>query len=149
MLSPLGRLGLSHAECKKRGRALIVQSVLHVDDDIDIRNIVSLSLEAIGRYEVVSCASASEALIELQGFMPDVALLDLRMPGLSGEQLFEELKRRFGSRCFPVIFITAEALEETEKRLLGMGALAVISKPFDPMKLPRQVAAIVENCNRD
>lgn len=118
--------------------------VLHVDDDPDIREIIVLSLESIGDFIVKSCASAKEAMSVVDQFNPDVALLDLMMPEVDGEQLFQMLKDRRSFRHLPVIFITAQALEETRGRLLSQGALEIISKPFDPLTLPAQVTAILD-----
>jgi CheY-like chemotaxis protein len=117
---------------------------LHVDDDQDIREIVVFSLEGIGGFEVRSCASAEEALNAVDKFNPDVALLDLMMPEVDGEQLFQMLRDRPTSRLLPVIFITAQALESTKRRLVSQGALEVISKPFDPLTLPTQITAILD-----
>ena len=122
----------------------MTKRVLHVDDDPDIREIISLSLEGIGGFKVKSCASAMEAMSAVEKFGPDVALLDLMMPEIDGEQLFEMLSQRRNVSQLPVIFITAQAMEETKQRLLSKGALDVISKPFDPLTLPGQITALLD-----
>lgn len=118
--------------------------VLHVDDDPDIRNIVSLSLGTIGGFEVKSCASASEALDVVGSFQPHLALLDLMMPEIDGEQLFGMLRQREDTRDLPVVFVTAQALDDTRNRLCALGAISVIFKPFDPLTLPMQIQQILD-----
>ena len=83
-----------------------------------------------------SCESGASALKVVEAFNPDIFLLDLMMPEMDGEQLFAELRKSSTTRKTPVIFLTAQALEESRSRLLALGALEVIHKPFDPMELP-------------
>lgn len=118
--------------------------VLHVDDDPDIRNIVSLSLSTLGGFEVRSCESAREALKVVEDFQPELALLDLMMPEVDGEELFRMLKDREATRDLPVVFVTAQALEETRRRLFSLGAMDVIFKPFDPLTLPAYIQQLLE-----
>lgn len=113
-----------------------MKRILHVDDDPDIRAIVLFSLESLGGFEVLSCESGALALQLVGEFNPDLCLLDLMMPEMDGEQVFAKLREQDATRNIPVIFLTAQALEETRARLCSLGALDVIHKPFDPLKLP-------------
>ena len=71
---------------------------------------------------------------------PDVVLLDVMMPDVDGPATLERLRPLLGDDV-PVIFLTAKA--RRRERLLALGAAGVIAKPFDPLALPRELAAII------
>ena len=112
-----------------------LQNVLHVDDDDDVRSIVELSLSLNRRLVVRQCSSGAEAVEVCREFVPDLLLLDLMMPNMSGEEAWDEIRRLPGLETVPAVFLTAKAQTETTERLLKKGALGVISKPFDPMQI--------------
>ncbi|MCI2395069.1 response regulator [Aliiroseovarius sediminis] len=113
-----------------------LQRILHVDDDADIRTIVELSLCSIGGLTVQSCSSGREAVASALAFQPDLFLLDMMMPGMTGEETWTELRRLPGLEQVPVIFMTAKVQNEVSVTLKQLGALDVIAKPFDPVGLP-------------
>ncbi len=110
--------------------------VLVVDDEPDIRELVRINLEQAG-YRVNTAADGAEALARVREEAPDALFLDVRMPGVDGWAVLEELKA--GSRTdlseIPVFMMTAA--DEPESRLRGgiHGALQYITKPFDPRDL--------------
>lgn len=112
--------------------------LLLVDDEPDIRAIAKLALERVGGWDVTAAASASEAVAAVQQDVPDVVLLDVMMPDIDGPATFERLRPLLGDGV-PVIFLTAKGESAS---LLALGAAGVIAKPFDPISLPREVAAI-------
>lgn len=90
--------------------------------------------------EVRSAASGAEALEMLgTGWRPDVVMLDVMMPMLDGPGTLERMRRLPDHDRTPVIFMTARAQAHEQNRFLGLGAVAVIVKPFDPMMLAGQV----------
>lgn len=97
-----------------------------VDDDVDILRSVGLYLTESG-YEVVTCKSAGEALRAIRTFTPDVILLDLIMPGMSGTELMVRL-RETGIQV-PIIIITADA--EAPRKLRGHRQQGLLVKPFN------------------
>ncbi len=114
--------------------------VLHVDDEPDIREVASLSLDLDGDIETRSAASGMDALALLAGdFRPDVILLDVMMPDLDGPGTLQRLRLLPGYADTPVIFMTARALSHEQGSFIALGALGVITKPFDPMTLATQV----------
>lgn len=118
--------------------------VLHVDDEPDIREVASLSLDLDGDIEVTSAASGIAALELLSGdFRPDVILLDVMMPDLDGPGTLRTLRRLPGLETTPVIFMTARAQSDEQGRFVALGALGVITKPFDPMTLATQVRGLL------
>lgn len=115
-------------------------NVLHVDDEPDIREVAALALEMDPEMQVRSAASGLEALDVLgSDVRVDVILLDVMMPELDGPGTLEQLRRIPAHADTPVIFMTARAQSHELDRFLGLGATAVIIKPFDPMTLARQL----------
>ncbi len=113
--------------------------VLHVDDDPLMRDVVESSLLLDPTFTVTSCADGSDALAEAAESPPDLILCDVLMPGMDGPALLERLRENPGAAKIPVIFMTARAPENEIERLIGLGAAAVISKPFDPKTLAKTV----------
>ncbi len=114
-----------------------------VDDDPDIRRITALSLERIGGFLVTVAASAEEALEKAAVESPDLVLLDVSMPGADGPATLASLRAMPRTSRVPVIFFTAEANEEQAARLFALGAIGVITKPFDVADLPGRIRGIV------
>ncbi len=124
-----------------------LKRILHVEDDPSIQAITKLALEAIGGYEVLSCASGNEALEHVQAFAPDFILLDVMMPGMDGPQTLLELAQRIDLQHIPVAFMTAKVQVQEVEHYRQLGASEVIVKPFDPMQLAQQVQQIWDNCH--
>ena len=116
--------------------------VLHVEDDVDIREIALIALETVGGLEVAQCSSGAEAIERAPGLAPDLLLLDVMMPGMSGDETLLALRAMPQFAAIPVIFMTAKAQQSEVNRLLELGALDVITKPFDPMTLADELVAI-------
>ncbi len=116
--------------------------VLVVDDDPDIRRIAALSLERIGKFQVTVAASGEEAIAAVRQDMPDLVLLDVSMPGTDGPTTLQLLRAVPGTERLPVIFFTATSNDAEVQRLVSLGAIGVLPKPFDVADLPRRVRAI-------
>jgi DNA-binding response OmpR family regulator len=116
--------------------------VLVVEDNPDIRTIVKAALEMIGGLEVRACASGIEALDAVAEFSPQLMLLDVMMPDLDGPGLLGRLRERADTATLPVVFLTAKTSASETQKLRALGALGVLTKPFDPMALHEQVKAI-------
>lgn len=110
--------------------------VLCAEDDPDIRLILGLSLEEVGGFETCLCASGEEALERFEGLRPQLVLLDVMMPGLSGPDTLTRLRERGLVHGVPVLFLTAKALRDELDALTQHGVTGIIVKPFDPMTLP-------------
>lgn len=119
-----------------------LQKILFVEDDPDIQMVAQLALEAVGGYTVHMCSSGAEALAVAEQFAPDLILLDVMMPGMDGPTTLAELRKKPALAHIPVIFMTARVQRHEVEQYLALGAADVISKPFDPMTLSAQVAAI-------
>ena len=103
-------------------------NILIIDDDQHINDIVSKALRAEG-YEVSNAYSGTEALMVLSNTRPDLILLDLMLPGLTGEQLLPQIKD------IPVIVVSAKADVADKVGLLLNGAADYLTKPFDMEEL--------------
>jgi CheY-like chemotaxis protein len=122
----------------------VIRTVLLVDDEPDLRRIAALSLSRVGKWAVLLAASGAEALAVIERERPDVILLDVMMPGLDGPSTLSRLRAAPSAAGVPVIFMTAKVQKQEVERYLRLGAAGVITKPFDPMRLPEQIRAIVE-----
>lgn len=105
-----------------------MKHILIVDDDIHINNMLDEVLSQEGYY-VSHAYSGTEALLFLSGQRPDLILLDLMLPGLSGEELLPKIKE------LPVIIMSAKASVEDKVSLLLGGAADYITKPFHTKEL--------------
>jgi len=103
-------------------------NILIIDDDAHINDIVSKALQSEG-YSVSSAYSGTEALLLLSQSKPDLVLLDLMLPGLSGEELLPQIKD------IPVIVVSAKTDVTDKVGLLMGGACDYITKPFDMKEL--------------
>ncbi|QUJ76712.1 response regulator [Sulfitobacter albidus] len=117
--------------------------LLHVEDDADIREIAKLSLEMSGEFEVTQCESGPDALKLVETVTPDIILLDMMMPGMTGKETLAHMRGMPHLKDTPAIFMTARAQESELDELRAIGAAEVISKPFDPMALADQIKAAI------
>lgn len=116
--------------------------ILYVEDEADIQAVAQLALEAVGGFTVKICSSGQEALAQIAAFAPDVILLDVMMPGMDGPTTLQALRQLPCCADTPVCFMTAKVQPQEIAHYKSLGALDVIPKPFDPMTLSAQVAAI-------
>lgn len=124
--------------------SVALQKVMLVEDDKDIRTVAGMALEMVGGLTVQACESGARALETVAAFAPQLVLLDVMMPGMTGPEVLQALRQRDDTRELPVIFLTAKAQETEVARLKGLGALDVIAKPFDPMTLADTVKRLWE-----
>ena len=101
-------------------------SILTVDDSLMMRKFISIALTSQG-YEVSEAADGGEALRMVRSSPPDCMVLDLLMPNVDGIEVLETLRRDNAS--FPVIVMTADIQESTEKKCINLGAFRVLNKP--------------------
>lgn len=118
--------------------------ILHVDDDDDIRTIVQLALEVVGNYNLLQFSNGPDAIAAAQDFAPQLLLLDVMMPEMSGLDVWKSIVGMSSLGNVPAIFVTAKAEDEFSRGLVADGALAVITKPFDPMTLAQDINVIWE-----
>jgi two-component system response regulator ResD len=120
-----------------------VAKILVVDDEPNIREVVGLYLRQDG-HAVVVAANGEEALRLYRQARPDLVVLDLMLPGLSG---LEVCRRIQGERRVPLIMLTAKGEEEDRIVGLGVGADDYVVKPFSSRELVARVAAVLRRVN--
>jgi len=113
--------------------------VLYIDDEADIREVATMALELDPSIEVRSESSGAAGLAAAASWRPDAILLDVMMPLMDGPTTLVHLRLHAATRNVPVIFITARAQSKEIEEFIKQGALAVITKPFDPMTLAAQL----------
>lgn len=119
-----------------------LQRILLADDEPDILEISRIALESVGGYEVAVCGTGRELLDRLPDVKPDLIIVDVLMPGMSGPEVFDELRRMPEYATIPVVYLTGVIAENEIEALLDSGVADVILKPFDPMTLADRVGAI-------
>lgn len=128
---------------RSQGKCLMdrnqLRTVLYVDDEPDIREIVEMALGLIGNLAVSTCASGEQALKVIPTLKPDLVLLDVMMPAMDGPTALSRMRADTTLPMIPVIFVTAKAMPQEIAHFRKLGAAGVIAKPFDPMDLGKQV----------
>jgi DNA-binding response OmpR family regulator len=115
--------------------------VLIADDDAQMRRLIRAILERDG-YEVTEAADGLDALEAVESHPVDLVLLDVDMPRLDGLGVLEELRARVKTSSVPVIVLTART-DDTETRVLDLGAQDFLSKPVQPQSLQARVRAVL------
>lgn len=108
--------------------------VVLVDDDPDLRKLVKLTLEFTAGWQVEVAGDGAEGIAAVRATKPDVAVVDLMMPGMDGYEVCEQLKGDPETAAVPVVFLTARK-ELDEARVKELGAAGVVVKPFEPDEL--------------
>lgn len=119
-----------------------LKKILYAEDEPDIQSIAQMSLEMMGGYEIHACQDGQQAIDTVPSFQPDLLLFDVMMPHKDGPTAFKEIRSIAGFENIPVVFMTAKVQNHEIKEYLDMGAIDVISKPFDPMSLAESIKAI-------
>jgi CheY-like chemotaxis protein len=118
--------------------------ILHVEDDPSLQNLVRAALEHLGGHEVRSAADGQQALDAVRDFAPQLLLLDLDLPGISGIDTLRALRRCDGLGDVPVIFLTAAADPQVFDDLRLLGVQEVLRKPFRPRLLVEAIARVLK-----
>jgi DNA-binding response OmpR family regulator len=119
--------------------------VLVADDDADLRELIAFTLAGAG-YLVVKAADGSSAVRRFEEELPDLAVLDINMPGLSGFQVCEAIRAR--SRV-PVMMLTVRGEEADLVRALDLGADDYLTKPFSPRTLLARIKALMRRAGME
>jgi len=114
--------------------------ILLVEDEKDIREVVKKYLEKEG-YLVYAGENGVEGLEKFNNYNPDLAVLDIMMPGIDGIQVLKEIRKVSN---IPVLFLTAKHKEEDRLKGFDLGADDYVVKPFSPKELVRRVNAIIK-----
>jgi DNA-binding response OmpR family regulator len=119
------------------------KKVMVVDDEEDIRLTVGQILEVSG-YEVIPAETGQDCLEKMERERPDLVILDIMMPGMSGWDVAARIKENDDWSHIPIVFLTAKG----DDMSVGMGGLASVEyivKPFDVIKLKESIDRILKN----
>lgn len=116
--------------------------ILVVDDQPVIRQIARSTLRSQG-YEILEASNGEDALEIARRELPDLVLLDVRMPGISGLDVCRALKRDSGTAHIKIVMLTGELLEEDRQEGLREGADEYFTKPFSPIQLLNKLRSLL------
>jgi DNA-binding response OmpR family regulator len=119
-----------------------VARIVVADDDVDIRELVEFKLSMLG-HDVVAVSDGAAAVDACQEQRPDLAVLDVMMPGVSGLDAIRTIRADPALADLPVILLTARAQETDVETGFGSGADDYITKPFSPRELASRVQALL------
>jgi two-component system phosphate regulon response regulator PhoB len=120
----------------------VAERILVVDDEPDLLELVRVNLDQAG-YEVRTASSGREALDQLRASLPDLVVLDLMLPDVTGTEICRQLRADPESVDLPVIMLTAKADEVDRVVGLELGADDYVTKPFSPRELALRVRAVL------
>jgi len=123
-----------------------LKTILYVDDEDDIRTVAVMAMEIKG-LQVTACQSGKEAIEICAKFTPDLLLLDVMMPEIDGPATLAKLKQFAHLAKTPVVFMTAKTQKHEVDSFKRLGAIGVITKPFDPITLGDTLAELWQNAN--
>lgn len=116
--------------------------ILIAEDEPDIRDLVAFTLRFAG-YEVVTGANGEEAVELAKKELPDLILLDVRMPRLTGYDACRQIKADASLKDVPVVFLSAKGQESEIQSGMEAGAEEYLLKPFAPDQLTERVRAVL------
>jgi two-component system, chemotaxis family, response regulator PixG len=118
--------------------------VLVIDDDRNIREVVSMCLHKLKGWDVLTVSSGQEGLNQILTKSPDAIVLDVMMPEMDGLAFLRQLRSNTNNKFIPVILLTANRYLPDRELLTELGVVEVISKPFLPIDLVRQIDRALE-----
>lgn len=120
------------------------KNIMIVDDEESLIELVTAVLEQEG-YEIIPATNGEECLEKLKTMKPDLILLDMMMPGMSGREVCDKIRKDPKTKDLKIAFLTVAKFSETGKDVLKkMSVLDYITKPFDNKDLIRRVKKLIE-----
>jgi DNA-binding response OmpR family regulator len=117
-------------------------TVLVVDDDPVILKLLEVNFEMEG-FSVVRAADGAEGLERAREVLPDIVILDVMMPRMTGYEVAKALREDEGTAHIPIIFVTARAQSSDVERGMELGVDDYVTKPFDPLDLIARVNVLL------
>ena len=118
--------------------------ILVAEDERDIRELINFTLMFAG-HTVTQASNGAEALELAPKVKPDLIMMDVRMPKMTGYEACRQMKQIDEIKDIPVIFLSAKGQDEEVQTGLGVGAVEYILKPFAPEELTRRIAEILKS----
>jgi len=121
--------------------------ILVAEDERDIRELIAFTLRFAG-FDVELSSNGEDAVKKAPQMMPDLILMDVRMPRMTGYQACDALKKEPETKEIPVVFLSAKGQESEIQEGLKAGAVDYILKPFAPDELTAQVKKILKELGK-
>jgi len=116
--------------------------ILIAEDEPDIRELVAFTLRFAG-HEVTATSNGEEALLQASRIIPDIIIMDVRMPKMTGYDACRAMKADAALKDIPVVFLSAKGQDAEIQTGLDVGAEEYLLKPFAPDQLSQRVKAIL------
>ncbi|HSG26300.1 MAG TPA: response regulator transcription factor [Anaerolineales bacterium] len=116
--------------------------ILIAEDERDIRDLITFTLRFAG-HEVIATSNGQEAFQKAQEVIPDLILMDVRMPRMTGYDACRQMKEIEALKAVPVVFLSAKGQDAEVQAGLEAGAVEYILKPFAPDELTARVSKIL------
>ena len=130
--------------CENQLLVFMTKKILIIDNEQYIQEVIQICLQSTAGWQVLAASSGREGIAKSADEQPDAILLDVMMPDMDGLMTFQKLQERQETRNIPVILLTAK-VQSSDRRYYGdLGVKGAIAKPFDPLQLASQVAAILD-----
>jgi CheY-like chemotaxis protein len=117
-------------------------NILIAEDERDIRELIQFTLTFAG-HQVTTAANGAEAVELAPKVKPDLIMMDVRMPKMTGYEACKQIKLNEELKHIPVVFLSAKGQDEEIQSGIEAGAIAYITKPFAPDELQRKIADIL------
>jgi two-component system, chemotaxis family, response regulator PixG len=138
------RLSKSERDVNSVNVSSDIKRVLVIDDDLNIREVVSMCLHKLKGWDVQTVSSGQEGLNNIQIQHPDAIVLDVMMPEMDGLAFLRQLRADRNIKMIPVILLTANRYLPDRDLLTELGVVEIVSKPFLPIDLVRQIDRALE-----
>jgi CheY-like chemotaxis protein len=122
---------------------MVAKRILVVDNEPYIQEVAKICLETVAGWKVLLAGSGRECLRRAEAEQPDAILLDVMMPDMDGMATFKKLQENSTTQSIPVILLTAKIQPSDRRHYAQIGPIAAIAKPFDPLNLAGQIAAVL------
>src|SRR3984893_14442963 len=123
-----------------------MKRILVVEDDKDIVELVRYNLEKDG-YQVAASGDGATGLAQIRKTPPDLLLLDLMLPKISGLDICKEVRRDVSLNRLPILILTAKGKQRAPVLVLELGADDYVTKPFSPRELVARVKALLRRAD--
>lgn len=117
--------------------------ILIAEDERDIRELINFTLTFAG-HEIIQASNGEDAVELAQTVLPDLIMLDVRMPRMTGYEACRAIKQAEGTAHIPVVFLSAKGQDDEVSDAMEAGAMDYITKPFSPQDLSNKVADILQ-----
>jgi len=117
--------------------------ILIAEDERDIRELITFTLSFAG-HEIIQASNGAEAVELAQKVVPDLIMMDVRMPRMTGYEACRAIKEIESVKHIPVIFLSAKGQDDEVSDALDAGAMDYIMKPFSPTELTEKIASLLK-----